>query len=121
MITLRIDGATHRFSGPNAKANADAHLRDQQREDERRPRPAVPKARPNQIPRKRVSLRLKEIMAVIPAPGEKGLCIDEVAARFGLSYWTARDYMRELQASKSVHVVRDGMIKRFTRREEATS
>lgn len=120
MITLRIDGASHHFAGPNARADADAFLRDQQRTDERRP-PAVSKARPNQIPRKRVSLRLQEIMAVIPAAGEKGLCIDDVAARFGLSYWTARDYLRELQASKSVQVARDGLIKRFTRREEATS
>lgn len=121
MITLRIDGATHRFSGPNAEADCDAFLRDQERADSRRPRAADAKERLNQVPRKRVAVRLKEIMAVLPAQGSQGLCVDDVAKQFGLSYWTARDLMRQLQGSKSVHVVRDGLIKRFTRREEAAS
>lgn len=118
MITLRIGGETHRFTGPNAQAEADAAIRNRDRAETRRP----PEARPPTAPRApkgtRVG-RLRQIVALLPAFGAKGMLMDEIAAGLGLSYFTTRELVQSLERDKKVASLRAGQRKRFTLPEAA--
>lgn len=123
MITLRIDGASHHFSGPNARADADAFLRNQQRTEARRPPPAMaakaPKSATPPAPRKRARDRMIEILGFLPAWGETGMRIDDVADRLELSWFTARNLLLEMERGKHVASRLTGQRKRYTLPAEA--
>lgn len=118
MITLRIDGATHHFAGPNAQADADAFLRDQQRTEARRPPPAMAakpsKAAAPHAPRKRARDRMLQILGFLPASGATGMRIDDVADRLELSWFTARNLLLEMERGKHVASLFTGQRKRYT-------
>lgn len=118
MITLRIDGSTHRFAGPTTRADADAFLRNQQRTEARRPPPAMaakaPKSAPPPAPRKRARDRMIEILGFLPASGATGMRIDDVADRLGVSWFTARNLLLEMERGKHVASCFTGQRKRYT-------
>lgn len=118
MITLRIDGALHHFAGPNAQADADAWLRNQQRTETLRPPPAMaakaPKSATPHAPRKRARDRMIEILGFLPASGETGMRIDDVADRLALSWFTARNLLLEMERGKHVASLFTGQRKRYT-------
>lgn len=118
MITLRIGGETHRFTGPNAQAEADAAIRNRDRAETRRPpvakAPAAPRA-----PRGTRAGRVREIVAMLPPFGTKGMLMDDIAAGLKLSYWTTRELVQTLERERQVKGYRCGQRKRFTLPEVA--
>lgn len=118
MITLRIGGETHRFTGPNAQAEADAAIRNRERTETRRPPAAKAPAAPR-APRGTRAGRMREIRAMLPPFGATGMLMDDIAAGLKLSYWTTRELVQELERCRFIKGYRVGQRKRFTLAEVA--
>lgn len=111
MITVVLEGKIHRFNGPDANQQAQELCRKRSAEARKRPMKVLDGPKQPYLSREK---RMEIILAGMPAYGDKGESLDQVADRLQLSLHTVKSILQLLQQSKSVVSLRDGRIKRFT-------